>query len=509
MKSENKIISIETLAKIALKLKAKRKNIVLCHGVFDLLHVGHINHFQEAKNYGHILVVSVTSDQFVNKGPNGPTFGQENRLKALAALDVIDYVVLSEKPTGISIIKLLKPNSYCKGPDYKIHQNDISGEIKNEISVVKKNGGKIIYTKGVTFSSSNLINKFIQTSSTEQKSLISKIKKKYSFTEIKKLFDNFKKLKVLVIGETIIDEYVFCDALGKSGKESMLVLRDLNTEQYLGGAAAISRHLSQFCGKITLLSMLGEKSEFLQEIKKKLPKNIKFDYIKKKNSPTIVKKRFLDNINKNKILGVYKINDDTLTNLEEKLFISKLRKSLSSHDLIIVSDYGHGLISKKSSKIICKHSKYLALNAQINASNVGYHSMRNYKNINCVIINERELRHELRDKNGNLGILMKKLSKEQNIKNLVVTRGDKGAIFYNIKENKFFTSDAYAKTATDKIGSGDAMLAIIALCLKTGIKRELALLIASLAGAQSVASMGNKESINKTQILKSLDSILK
>ena len=96
---------------------------------------------------------------------------------------------------------------------------------------------------------------------------------------------------MLVVGETIIDQYVFCDALGKSGKESMLVLKDLNTEQYLGGAAATSRHLSQFCNKITLLSMLGEKREFLKEIKQNLPKNIKFNYIKKKNSPTIVKKR--------------------------------------------------------------------------------------------------------------------------------------------------------------------------------------------------------------------------
>jgi bifunctional ADP-heptose synthase (sugar kinase/adenylyltransferase) len=104
---------------------------------------------------------------------------------------------------------------------------------------------------------------------------------------------------------------------------------------------------------------------------------------------------------------------------------------------------------------------------------------------------------------------MKRLTKEQNIKNLVVTRGDQGSVFYNEKKNKFDICEAYAKTAIDKIGSGDAMLAIIALCLKSGINRELALLIASLAGAQSVATIGNKESINKTQILKSLDSILK
>ena len=101
--------------------------------------------------------------------------------------------------------------------------------------------------------------------------------------EIRDLIEAFKKVKVLVIGETIIDQYVFCEALGKSGKEPVLALRDLNTEEYLGGAAALSRHISPFCNKISLLSMVGEKSDYLNKIKKKLPKNVNFKYIKKNN----------------------------------------------------------------------------------------------------------------------------------------------------------------------------------------------------------------------------------
>ena len=504
-----KIISTENLKKIITKLKTKRKKIVLCHGVFDLLHVGHINHFKEAKNNGDILIISVTSDRYVNKGPNRPAFIEENRLLALEALDIIDYVVLSKNPTSISVINELKPNIYCKGPDYKFQQNDVSGEIKNEIRAVKKNGGKIIYTKGITFSSSNLINKFSQTYSSDQQLSIGKIKKEYSFAEIRRLIENFKKLKILVIGEIIIDQYVFCDALGKSGKESVLVLKDLNTEQYLGGAAAISRHLSQFCNKITLLSMLGEKCEFLKEIKQNLPKNIKFNFIKKKNSPTIVKKRFLDHVNNNKVLGIYKINDDPISNVEEKLFNSKLRKLLPNHDLIIVSDYGHGLISKKSSQIICKNSKYLALNAQINAANISYHSMRKYKDIDCFIINEKEIRHELRDRSSNIKSLIKKLSQEQKIKNLIVTRGINGSVLYEKKNNKFVWSDAFAKSAVDKIGAGDAMLSLIALSLKSGFSKELGLLIGSLTAAHSVETMGNKETANKLKILKSIEHLIK
>jgi len=504
-----KNVSIERLKEVIAKLKISGKKIVLCHGVFDLLHIGHINHFQEAKNYGDILVVTVTSDQYVNKGPNRPAFDEQNRITALAALKVIDYVALNRNPTAISAIKELKPDFYCKGPDYKSHDDDISGKIKDEVNAIKQIGGKIIYTKGTTFSSSKLINKFNHSYSTEQKIMINKIKREYSFPKIRELIESFKKLKVLVIGETIIDQYVFCDALGKSGKEPVLVLRDIRTEEYLGGAAAISRHISPFCNKITLLSMLGEKCEFLKEIKRNLPKNIKFDYIKKKNSPTILKKRFLDHVSNNKVLGVYKINDDALTAAEEKLFNKKLKKLLSSHNLIIVSDYGHGLISEKSSKIICRNSKYLALNAQVNAANVGYHSMRKYKNADCVIINEQEIRHELRNKNSSTESLMKRLSREQKIKNLIVTKGINGSIFYNKKNNKFKLSDAFAKKSIDKIGAGDSMLSLIALSLKSGLIEELALLIGSLAAAHSVETIGNKEAVNKLKILKSIEHLLK
>ena len=171
--------------------------------------------------------------------------------------------------------------------------------------------------------------------------------KKFNFEKINSLFNNLSKTKVLIIGETIIDQYVFCDALGKSGKEPVLVLRDIKTEEYLGGAAAISKHLSTFAKKVSLLTMIGEKEEYLNFIKKRLSKNIDFKYLKKENSPTILKRRFLDSVSKNKVLGVYKINDDKIKKNEETKLNKILNKILSKFDLVIVSDYGHGFISKK------------------------------------------------------------------------------------------------------------------------------------------------------------------
>ena len=255
--------------------------------------------------------------------------------------------------------------------------------------------------------------------------------------------------------------------------------------------------------------MVGEKGEMLGEIKKNLNKITKFNYIRKKNSPTIVKKRFLDYVSNHKVLGVYSINDDLLTPNDEKKFNMMLKKAIPKHDVVVVSDYGHGLISKKNAQLICKKSKYLALNAQVNAANIGYHSMRNYKNVDCVIINEKELRHELRDKNSKIEVLIKTLSSIQNINNLIVTQGNQGAKIYNKKENKFISSEAYARTSVDKIGAGDAMLSIIALCLKSKFIAELALLTASLAAAQLVETIGNKDIVSKTKILKTYEHLLK
>lgn len=505
----NKILNINELISRISFFKKRKKKIVLCHGVFDLLHIGHINHFEQAKSFGDILVVSITADNFVNKGPGRPTFNQNERSRAISFISCVDYVFINNESTATNLISFIKPNVYCKGPDYKNNSKDITKEIFNEKNAVQKIGGKIHYTSGETYSSSSIINSTDNSFSANQKKSLQIIKKKYNFSDLEKKINNFNKLEILIIGEAVIDEYVFCDALGKSGKEPVLALKELKSERYLGGSLAIASHISQFSKNVTVLSLLGEKKEFLNEIKKKIDKNVKFNFITKKNSPTILKKRFIDYVSYNKILGVYDINDDPLDKIEEKKLINTLKKIIPNFDLIIVADYGHGFISSEAAKIISKKSKFLAVNAQLNAANIGHHSISKYQNLECIVINEKEIRHELRDRKSDLEILMLKLSKKQHIKNLVVTRGKDGAIFYNKKNNLFKYSDGFAKKVVDKIGAGDAMLSIIALCLKSKINYDATLLLGSFAGAYSTETIGNKEPISKIKILKSLDHILK
>ena len=255
--------------------------------------------------------------------------------------------------------------------------------------------------------------------------------------------------------------------------------------------------------------MLGEKGEFYQKIRKSLPKNIKTFFIRKKNSPTIIKKKYIDNINKNKLFGTYKINDDFLNKKNQKILTNYLKKNLRKYDLIIVSDYGHGFINQLTANLICKNAKFVSVNAQVNAANLGHNTISKYKKVDHVIINETELRQDLRNKNDKLESIIKLQSKKIGIKDIIVTRGSNGATLYNLRSNKYYYCPAFANKVLDKMGAGDSMMAFTSLCIKHKLNPNLILLIGSLAGAQSVETMGNSKPINKLKLLKSLEHLTK
>ena len=506
---KKKVIDYSNIEKVLKPLKKRGKKIVHCHGVFDLLHIGHIKHFESAKNYGDVLIVTVTPDKFVDKGFNRPHFNSQQRIEGLASIEIIDFVILNKTSNAVDIIKKIKPDFYCKGSEYKSFKNDITGQIRNELLAVKKNGGKLVYTKDPIYSSSSIINESAGIYSSLQKNFLNKIKTILNLNNFNQQISKLENLKVLVLGETIIDKYVFCEPLGKSGKEPHLVLRDLREEIYLGGVIAIARNLSDFCKKVTILSALGQNKEYEKYIKKILSKNIKTKFLYKTKSPTIIKKRYLEEISMNKILGIYTMNDDLLNKKDELIFEKMLVKEIKKYDLVVVSDYGHGLVTKKMAKFLCKNSKFLALNAQANASNIGYHTIQKYKDVDCVVMNERELRYELRDKNEKIEILIKKLTNMIRIRNLIVTRGNSGAILYNSIKKKYFNCPAFASKVIDKVGAGDSMLSIMSILLKLRFQSIIALFLGSLAGALSVEELSNKVPISKIKLLKYLYHILK
>ncbi len=228
-----KILNLSDLKKKVFSLKGKNKKIVHCHGVFDLIHIGHIRYLEEAKKLGNCLIVTITEGSFIQKGPNRPLFNNQDRLYALSSLELVDFVHLNKSETAQEIIKTIKPNFYVKGPDYKILNDDLTSNIYKEVKEVKKYGGKFITTNKPTHSSSSIINSSFSSITKNQKNIISKIKNEYpSFDLIKNQLDALKNKKILIIGESIIDEYVFCEALGKASKDLNINLKKIYEEKY-------------------------------------------------------------------------------------------------------------------------------------------------------------------------------------------------------------------------------------------------------------------------------------
>ena len=478
--------------------------------MFDLLHVGHINYFKEAKNLGDILIVSVTSDKFVNKGPGRPAFTIANRIKFLQEINCINYVCVSSFKTAENIILNLKPNFYCKGEDYSSNQIKFDENLKKEITAIKSFGGKFKVIKQPSFSSSKIINdNSYQNLDLKSKKFIEETRKKYSSNQIHDEVIKISDKKILIVGETIVDNYITTDAVGKSGKEPVMVVKKKKQIKFLGGVGYIANLCSSFAKETKIISFLGEKEEEKKFVITNLDKKVKHDFLLKKNSPTIIKTRYLDDYRKSKILGVYDINDDLISKKEENNFSNILKKNIKKYDIIVVADYGHGIITKKIRKIINGSSKKLFLNTQINSFNRGYHTVYKYKKINSLIINESELRYELKDKHSTILNLAKKLKKKISVDNIIVTKGKFGSILVNCKNWSSILCPAFSENTIDTVGAGDTFFALSALCIGSKIDSKLALLIGSLAASFSTNQIGNLSAFNFKILDKQLNHILK
>ena len=172
--TRNKVRRIEELSQTLATVRENGKKIVHCHGVFDLLHIGHIKHLEAARNLGDVLVVTITPDRFVNKGPHRPAFPERLRAEALASLACVDFVAVNEWPTAVETIRALRPNLYVKGIVREAGKRDHTDAIRHEEDAVRSVGGELVLTDEETFSASTLINRFMDVFTPETKSFLEK-----------------------------------------------------------------------------------------------------------------------------------------------------------------------------------------------------------------------------------------------------------------------------------------------------------------------------------------------
>ncbi len=506
-----KIISKEAFKRdVRPQLKQENKTIALCHGVFDLVHPGHIIHFEQAKQMADVLVVSVTSAEFVRKGPGRPYFNNEMRLKFLSEIGCIDYVMLSEGYTVDDIVESVEPDYYVKGEEYAREDEDITGKITQERELVERHGGKVAYTTGQVFSSTKLINNALSGLPEDVRAYMEEFCKKYSMEDVKKYAAQAEELNVLVIGDVIIDKYSYCDMQGVMSKDTGYSVKLKNTEQYMGGVLAIARHLSSFAKNVTVMSIVGNEEPMTRWIEDSLSDTIKLDLLHSNIYPTIVKQRYLmRNAKREEYKKIFAVNNipspaEYENGIKEE-FTSKLLESIKDYDAVFLCDFGHGLIDDRIADIIQGNAKFIALNCQTNSANYGLNIITKYKRADVFALDQKELKlafpKYLSDERLALGELCRHLSG-----NGWLTRGSSGA--YGIDEKDFHECPAFTLTVKDTVGAGDAFFALAGIYAAAGAPVELCTFIGNVGGALGANIVGNKEAVEKVNVLKYASTLM-
>ncbi len=507
-RAANKIVPLEQFAARVAELKAGGKKVVLCHVLFDLLLYGHILHFEEARREGDALVVTITPDIYVNKGPNRPAFTEAYRAKMLAALEIIDYVAINKWPSAVEMLETVQPDVYAKGPDYKNHQQDLSGKIGDEEAAVRNGGGRIYYTADVTFSSSNLINRHLSSHSQEVDDYLVSLRGTYTPAQIHAALDGLRRLRVLVVGEAIVDEYIYVDQMGKSSKEPVLAMRYASQEQFAGGSLAIANHMSAIIDDVSLLTFLGSRDSREDFVREHLAPNVKPTFLYKRDSPTIVKRRYVESYLMQKLFEVYVFNDEFLGDDDCERFSSKLHEIASGYDLVVVSDFGHGVMTQRAIDTVQHESRFLAVNTQQNAANIGYHTLSRYSRADFVCTNESELRSDSRARLGEVEPLILALAQRLHVENTLITRGKQGVVFHRASEG-WSSGPAFATTVTDRVGAGDAVLSWTAPMVAAGLPGAMIAFVANVVGAQASQIVGNRNAVDRVATYKFIESLLK
>ncbi|MDM8542413.1 PfkB family carbohydrate kinase [Desulfococcaceae bacterium HSG9] len=504
----DKIIALEKLTEIVTGLRKQNQKIIHCHGCFDLLHIGHIRYLQQAKQMGDILIVTITPDQYVDKGPRRPAFNADYRAEAIASLDSVDYVTLNKWPTAEEALRLLRPDVYVKGSDFKNAASDPTGKLVQEEKIVKEIGAELAFTEDIVFSSTNLINRFFTMFPEETQQYLKIFRTRYNLEEIIALLNQISSLNVLVIGDTILDDYHYCHAIGTSSKDPALALQYESHDLFAGGVLAVANHVANFAGKVQLVTVLGTNESYENFIRSKLHPNVDPYFVYQDDAPTLMKRRFVEGYSLNKLFEVYIMDDSGLSADKDIALRNWLKEKIKNYDMVIAADFGHGAISDRIRKTLVDKAPFLAVNTQANAGNRGFHTVSRYHQADFVSIAEHEIRLEMRDTKGQINPMVEKISDLMCCDCFVLTRGKRGCVIKS-KDGPIIEVPAFAQTVVDRIGAGDAFLSVTALAAFLKAEPELIGFIGNAVGALAVEILGNQKAIDKMSLQKYLTALMK
>jgi rfaE bifunctional protein nucleotidyltransferase chain/domain len=501
-----KIVSPAELAEIRQNLRTAGRTVVQCHGCFDVVHPGHIRYLQFARQLGDVLIVSLTGDAAVAKGPDRPYISQELRAENLAVLEFVDWVVIDPHPTACEILQLLKPDVYVKGREYA---RAADARFRGEREIVEGYGGKVTFHSGDTvFSSTQLIESMRDDQRLDQQRLETFCSRnRMDGEKMRTVLAGFAGARAVVVGDLIRERYVFCDVGATADDAPVLNASRLAAAEYWGGAACVALQLRALGAAPVLVTAAGSQTA-ADEYGGILAEQGVQTCLLPDRCGSAERTTFI--ADDSKLFQVTEGSNAPLDSKAEKRAVRLLNDQLRRNDMLIWCDYGFGLLTPGLLAAGCQAAR--ALGRFTAGSAAGQRGqLLPLRETSLLTGSERQVREALHDMASSLPAVVSNLLQMTSGQAAVVSLRKRGLIGFDSLRvakpdpaaNDETTQNwhdrlrsefvpTFARHPVDMLGSAESVLVAAALVLAGGGSLPLATYVASAAESLAVSYSGGR-----------------
>lgn len=466
--------------------ESMKHGVVFVSGIFNVLHPGHLRLLKYARDFGERLVVGVLSDAIAGQDAHVPEY---LRLEAVQLNELVDEAFLITGSPEREIERL-KPAFVVKGKEHAQRHNP-------ELSVLQRYGGRLLFSSGeVTFTSRDLIRREFDGLDARIMSIPAAFMARHGITrdQLRRSIANFGKLKVVVVGDTIIDEYVTCEPLGMSEEDPTVVVTPISSDRFIGGAAVVAAHAARLGAQVKFVSVVGDDEAGRYATKELSRVGVDVDFIIDDSRPTTLKQRF--RAHNKTLLRVSKLSQRTIDEGFQQQVAQLTQDSLHGADALLFSDFNYGVLPQG----VVNRISAFARNANIitaadsqSSSQLG--DISRYLGMNLISATERETRLALRNSEDGINTVAASLLEKTGSRNLLLKLGADGALLLRrLDEQGRYEIEqlpALNLNPQDVAGAGDSMLVVTSMALAADATLWEASLLGSLAAAVQVSRVGN------------------
>ncbi len=471
---------------------------VFVSGNFNVLHPGHLRLLRFAKECGDRLIVAVQSDRLAAKGAHIP---EQDRLEGIKSNSWVDEAFIIDDPVT-EVLEKLKPAIVVKGKEHEAKYNP-------ELKVLEKYGGKLLFSSGETvFSSLDLIRREFTDTNLQSIHLPLEFLERHgiSTNNLISRIEKFSQLRVCVIGDLIIDEYITCQALGMSQEDPTIVVTPIDSTKFVGGAGIVAAHAAGIGSQVKFVSVVGNDNTYEFAKTGLNTFQVKAHLLVDESRPTTLKQRFRS---KGKtLLRVSHLHQGPISTQLQSQFLDIVAESLNTTDVLVFSDFNYGCLPQplvESIVTLAKQHKVMMAADSQSSSQVG--DISRFQGMDLITPTEREARISTRNSQDGLVVLAEHLRQQANAYNILLKLGEEGLLIHagNGNEDCWLTDRVSALNSAPKdvAGAGDSLLIASALTLASGASIWEAACIGSLAAAIQVGRVGNTP-VQRDEIIREL-----